>query len=64
MIIINTMEPHLIHHLQIYLSTWFIIMLGITSHPETSPLTRKIIQIINYIGGIIAISLTFNPNFH
>lgn len=58
------MEAHLVQHLQIYLSTWFIIMLGITSHPETTLLTRKFIQVINYIGGIIVIILTFNENFH
>jgi hypothetical protein len=38
-----------IHDLQICLTTYFITMLGITSHPQTKLATRKALQIFNVL---------------
>jgi hypothetical protein len=38
-----------IHDIQLLLTTYFIFMLGLTSHPETHINTRNIIQISNVL---------------
>lgn len=57
-------EPHLGLHMQVFLTTWFIVMLSFTSDPGTRRSTRKAIQGLNAIMVIVVIILSFNSNFH